>query len=128
MKSDGKKNINTIEERKDFHMELVKRTPEEQAKIDADRAKPHCAVVLCVDLLVLTVKQEYAANVIENGMSELKARADVAGMLILSTSISTNVEGGCLCVMILCQWASIEKLEEQQRRAQLTGGAGRRGA
>ena len=113
-------------------MELVKRTPEEQAKIDEDKDRPHCVVVVYIKLDESLVFQDHAAKLLERAMIEIKVRADAAKMLVLSTSISSNLENGFFSVMILCQWAQIEKLEEQQRRAFLanqTGpGPGRRGA
>jgi hypothetical protein len=115
-------------------MELVKNTPEEQAKIDADKKRPHVSMVVFCSLSTGNIFQDQVSEMLEAGMIRLKERADAAKMIILSTSISTNmVELAALpflCVMILCQWAEIEKLEEQQRRAFLAGGGapGRRGA
>jgi len=107
-------------------MESVKYSPEEQAEIDRDRERPHCVVTLCFMLSSKTVFQNHISTAIEDGMANLKARADRAGMQILSTSVSTNVSemngSPSLVVMVLCQWASIEKLREMQLRANLTGG------
>lgn len=115
-------------------MELVKYTPEELAAIERDKTLPHVVMVLFCPLLSSYLFQESVTKVIEQGMVQVKARADAARMLILSTSVSTNtieLTGGLpyLLVMLLCQWAEIEKLEEQQRRQFLAAGGGpRRGA
>jgi hypothetical protein len=114
-------------------MELVKYTPEEQAQIDADKKLPHVAIVLLAQLTFTHTFQPEVSKVLERGMASVKERADRAKMIILNTSISTNTidmnEGPYLSVMILCQWAEIEKIEEAQRRAFLAGGgSGRRGA
>jgi len=114
-------------------MELVKHTPEELATIERDKSRPHVSMVLFCRLSIATVFQDQVSEMLEAGMVRIKARADMAKMLILSTSISTNTieipDGAYLSVMILCQWAEIEKLEEQQRRQFLAaGGPPRRGA
>ena len=115
-------------------MELVKRTPEEQAKIDKDRSRPHAAVALFTPLSVLSDFQDPIAELLERATVQIKERADAAKMIVLGTLMATNtvaLDGRVyLSVTLLCQWAEIEKLEEQQRRAFLAGGGGspRRGA
>jgi len=116
-------------------MELVKHTPEEQARINHDKALPHVSIVILAPLSVSDIFQDPASDMIEQGMVSIKRRADAAKMIVLSTSISTNTlmidSLPFLSVMILCQWAEIEKLEEQQRRQFLAAGGGpgpRRGA
>lgn len=107
-------------------MELVKFSPEDQAKIDADKARPHCVAKLFAPLSLHDIFQDGVADLTEQAMLKIKTRAERAKMQILSTSISTNVidlNGLPYCyVLILCQWAEIEKLEEMSRRAALTGG------
>jgi hypothetical protein len=109
-------------------MELVKFTPEEQAKIDLDKSRPHAAVAVFAPLSLNDVFQEAAAILIELATIEIKDRAERAKMIVLSTSMSTNtleLNGQpYLSIVLLCQWAEIEKLEEAQRRQFLAGGGG----
>lgn len=113
-------------------MELVKRTPEEQAKIDQDKARPHAAVVVLAPLSIVTVFQDAAADMIERATVAVKNRADAAKMIVLGTSLATNIVSldGILylSVALLCQWAEIDKLEAMQRRQALAGMPPGRGA
>lgn len=116
-------------------MELVKFSPEEQAKIDADKARTHVTVVYLCPLTLESVLQVQDAEMMELAMLEVKVRADKARMQILSTTLTTNLIDlngiPYSYTKLLYQWADIEKLEEMARKAALAGGGfpgGRRGA
>jgi len=105
-------------------MELVKFTPEELAKIEADKASPFVVLVMAVALSAATMMQDGAARVIALGLTELKRRADAAKMIILDRHITTNVVGDSpplLVLTIIGQWAEVEKIEEMNRRAAIAG-------
>lgn len=115
-------------------MELAKRTLEEQAKIDRDQTLTHCAEI--VDVPVGAGEyMEQAAMAISDAMLRIDVRSKEANMVVISTSISTNMSVARsgerhLTMTIMCQWVNRDKLEQMQRREALGGGGlpPRRGA
>lgn len=96
-------------------------------KIADDQALTHA-----VELVSGDVEDHEMASDISKAMKRIADRAVAAGMMILSTTISTNttvVDGAVyLTVTMICHWASREMLEQQQRQAALMGMPGPRRA
>ena len=73
---------------------------------------------------------------IVEAMKRIADRAVAAGMIVLSTTISTNTfvitleepirHESWLTVTVICHWASRESLERQQRQSELLGQPGPR--
>ena len=108
-------------------MELVKFTPEEQAKIDADRASGFVVLVVKAPILFHIAAQVSAAEMIASELEILKKRAERAKMIILDRNVFANlvdsgtIVGMVLVVTIIGQWATIDAIEEMNRRRQISG-------
>lgn len=112
-------------------MELIKNTEEEQAAIDKDRASGFVTIVVKVPILVHVCIQEPAAITISLELERLKKRAERAKMIILDRNVFTNVvgdlgaDGGMTLVLtIIGQWATIDAIEEMNRRQAIANAGG----
>jgi len=103
-------------------MEIVKRTEEEAARIEADKVTTHAVVVLSFP----AIDTEEAETQLVEAMKLINARALAAGMVVLSTSISSvawvpESGRGWVTVVIMCQWMSRDEMARMQRQQMLTG-------
>lgn len=112
-------------------MEISKRTPEEQAAVEADKASTHIAVVVHEE-----IRNKSGVVEVEDGitdaMSEINDRSLAAGMVILPGTLAINQsQSSCLVdgvvttfliYTVLAQWMDREKFGSLQRQQSIMGG------
>lgn len=95
-----------------------------EALILSDQSHTHIVEVITCQIQLGA--NHGAAEEIAAAMERMGARSVAAGMVILSTTISSNAfsdpEGMYLVLTVLCHWASREKMEAQARQNALLGG------
>ena len=89
---------------------------QEKKLVERDQARTHVAEVV-------DIKVSEGGNAIADMLTRIGERAIAAGMVILSTTISTNSYVGDdtprLVVTIICHWQNREMLESINRQNQL---------
>ena len=105
-------------------MEMVKKSAEELAEIEEDKKRP----VVCEVISSKVGSEEadgYTAELVEDAMARLNARALAAGMMMSEPRIYINILlDGNLSRYILtaiCTWIDREKFEALQRKQALMG-------
>lgn len=94
--------------------------------VERDRKLSHAVeTVWTFDLSLLS-------GLIEEALSRVNQRALDAGMIIMSTTLTSNAshhrigedQEPIMVVSVICQWVERDKLEAMQRQQRLMGGGG----